>query len=336
MRVGENTSLNTVKDSLSRSRVRMNDLQKQNATLKRVNGPSDDPVGNAKLMTIRNETLDNQHFERNANLAKTFLNYTDASLEEITNLMIRAKELALGQSSSAANGPDSRAMVSEEIKNILAEVTSISNRRLGDRYIFSGYKTTTQPYENDGKYNGDEGKIMVEVQKDVFVGMNIPGKEIFGTTLKEQIGPEAMKEAAAKAQAEANAPKSAIELKIDDSPQPIVRPPQENIFQTLEALRVGLMTNDVDMIRATLEPLDHIRDHVITTRSQIGARMAGVDNSLANMAKKGTFNAELQSGIEDADVIQVVSDMAREESVLRASLQASNKLIQPTLLDFLR
>lgn len=333
MRVGENTTLNTVKDSLSRSRIRMNDLQKQNATLKRVNTPSDDPVGNAKLMTIKNETLDNQHFERNANLAKTFLNYTDASLEEVTNLMIRAKELALGQSSSAANGPDSRAMVAEEVKNILAEVASISNRRLGDRYIFSGYKTTTQPFELDGKYNGDDGKIMVEVQKDVFVGMNMPGKEIFGTTLKEQKIVDGQKAAAEEAAAK---PKSAVELKIDDSPQPIVRPPQENIFQTLEALRVGLMTNDVDQIRATLEPLDRIRDHVITTRSQIGARMSGVENSLANMAKKGTFNAELQSGIEDADVIQVVSDMAREESVLRASLQASNKLIQPTLLDFLR
>ncbi len=75
---------------------------------------------------------------------------------------------------------------------------------------------------------------------------------------------------------------------------------------------------------------------MITTRAQVGARTAGIDSALANMGKKNVFNAELQSGIEDADVIQVVSDMAREESVLRASLQASNKLIQPTLLDFLK
>ena len=59
MRVGENTTLNTVRDSLNRSRVRMNDLQRQNATQKRINNPSDDPVGNAKLMTIKGETADN-------------------------------------------------------------------------------------------------------------------------------------------------------------------------------------------------------------------------------------------------------------------------------------
>lgn len=338
MRVGENTTLNVVRDSLNRSRLRMNDLQQQNATLKRVNKPSDDPVGNTKLMAIRNETLDNEQFEKNANLAKAFLNYTDSSLEEVTNLVARAKELALGQSSSAANGAESRAMVAQEIKNIQNEITAIANRRLGDRYIFSGYKTNTQPFdsEGNGSYKGDDGNIMVEVQKDVFIGMNIPGKELFlGPAAKVAPGaapPVVGSPGMAAAQAEAgrnpaSSPEMATQSRTD---------PTQSIFATLEALRVGLMTNDVDQIRATLDPLDKISTRVITTRSEIGARSAGIDSAIANMGKKNVFNAELQSGIEDADVIQVVSDMAREESVLRASLQASNKLIQPTLLEFLR
>jgi len=320
MRVGENSTLNTVRDSLNRSRLRMNDLQRQNATMKRVNRPSDDPVGNAKLMTIRNEELDNSQFERNANLAKTFLNYTDSSLEEVTNLLVRAKELALGQSSSAANGAESRAMVAEEIKNIMQEVNASANRRLGDRFIFSGYKTQSAPFDEKGSYKGDDGKIMVEVQKDVFVGMNLPGREVF---LGAQPAPVSAAE-----QGEAGGPELAMtQARVDSS---------EDIFRILDALRVGLMTNDVDQIRSTLEPLDKVRDRVITSRAQIGARMAGIDSAIANMAKKNLFNAELQSNIEDADIIQVVSDMAREETVLRASLQASNKLIQSTLLDFLR
>lgn len=342
MRVGENTTLNTVRDSINRSRMRMNDLQKQNATLKRVNAPSDDPVGNSKLMSIRNEQLDNTEFERNANLAKTFLNYTDSSLEEVTNLLVRAKELALGQASSAANGADSRAMVAEEIKNIMAEVSSISNRRLGDRYIFSGYKTATTPFDNSGNYVGDDGKIMVEVQKDVFVGMNVPGREVFLGAPKPEVKPmgaEGRDPASTELQGKAGVvapPAQNATTGPEMAMQQITERPNEDIFRTLDALRVGLMTNDVDQIRATLEPLDKIRDRVITTRAQVGARMSGIDSALANMGKRAVFNAELQSNIEDADIIQVVSDMAREESVLRSSLQASNKLIQPTLLDFLR
>ena len=338
MRVGENTTLNTVRDSLNRSRLKMNDLQKQNATLKRVNAPSDDPVGNTKLMTIRNETLDNEQFEKNANLAKTFLNYTDSSLEEVTNLLARAKELALGQASSAANGAESRAMVAQEIKNIQSEITAISNRRLGDRYIFSGYKTNMMPFDSEGQgqYKGDDGNIMVEVQKDVFIGMNIPGRELFlgadrpKPGLPQAPGVNLPGVANGQAASEGRDPAS-LEMAT-----PSQVDPTQSIFRTLEALRVGLMTNDVDQIRSTLEPLDKISNRVITTRAQIGARSAGIDSAIANMGKKNVFNAELQSGIEDADVIQVVSDMAREESVLRASLQASNKLIQPTLLEFLR
>jgi flagellar hook-associated protein 3 FlgL len=338
MRVGENTTLNTVRDSLNRSRLKMNDLQKQNATLKRVNSPSDDPVGNAKLMTIRNETLDNEQFEKNSNLAKTFLNYTDSSLEEVTNLIGRAKELALGQASSAANGADSRAMVGQEIKNIQSEIQAIANRRLGDRFIFSGYKTNTMPFDaepgGEGGYKGDDGNIMVEVQKDVFIGMNIAGRELFLGPKPASPAPGAIPPGAPNSlplrgpASEGASPEMAMAAPQSD--------PNLNIFRVLEGLRVGLMTNDVDQIRATLEPLDKIASRVVTTRAQVGARTGGIDSAIANMGKKNVFNAELQSGIEDADVIQVVSDMAREESVLKASLQASNKLIQPTLLEFLR
>jgi flagellar hook-associated protein 3 FlgL len=325
MRVGENSTLNTVKDTLNRSRLRMNELQKQNSTMKRVNTPSDDPVGNVKLMSIRNESLDNSQFEKNANLAKTFLNYTDTSLEEVTNLLVRAKELALGQASSAANGPESRMMVAEEIRNIMSEVSAIANRRLGERFIFGGYRTNVPPFEGDGKYSGDNGLITVEVQKDVFVGMNIPGDEIFLGTKKSKIP-----QRAPGSEGEMGAsPELAMNV-VDPANS------DQNIFRALDSLRVGLMTNDVDLIRSTLEPLDKIRDRVITTRAQVGARTSGIDTAIANMGKKNVFNAELQSNIEDSDIIQVVSDMAREETVLRASLQASNKLIQPTLLDFLK
>lgn len=330
MRVTENATASTVRESLNRSRFRMNDLQKQNASQKRVNAPSDDPVGNIKLMSIRNESIDNEQFDKNSNLAKTFLNYTDASLDELTNLLVRAKDFAINQSSSGANGQDSRIMVAEELKNMIEQVHAIANRRLGDRYIFSGYRTNSQPFDDSGKYSGDDGNILVEVQKDVFIGMNLPGRELFQGKESKKVNQPMLENGTVGD--DSGAPASP-ELQLM---QQAKTSPGDDIFRSLEALRVGLMTNDVDAIRSTLEPLDSIRDRVITARAQVGSRMQGIDTAIANMARNNVFNAELQSSIEDSDLIQVVSDMAREETVLRASLQASNKLIQPSLLDFLR
>ncbi len=339
MRVTENSTHGVVRDSLHRSRSRMSNLQKENATLKRINTPSDDPTGNIKLMSIRNETTENSQFEANSNLAKTFLNYTDSALEEVTNLLMRAKDLALGQSNTAANSQESRLMVAEEVRNLIDQMHSVANRRLGERYIFAGYKTNDQPFDGEGNFLGDDGKIMVEVQKDVFVGMNLPGREVFNGGMPRperaiaSTGTEEIKEGNTllKKGVGDPPPEGAREIAADSGNKA-----SEDLFRTLDALRIGLMTNDVDMIRSSLEPLDRLRDRVVTARAQVGSRIQGIENSMQNMARAQVFNSELSSSIEDADLIQVVSDMAKEETVLRASLQASNKLVQPTLLDFLR
>ena len=49
------------------------------------------------------------------------------------------------------------------------QAISIANKRMGNRYIFSGYKTLTKPFDKEGNYSGDDGKIKLEVSKDFFV-----------------------------------------------------------------------------------------------------------------------------------------------------------------------
>lgn len=327
MRITENATLSTVRDNLNRTRTRMADLQKQNATMKRVNAPHDDPVGNVKLMTIRNETLDSSQFEKNANLAKTFLNYTDSALEELTEVLSRTKELAIAQANSATNGPDSRLMVAEEVRSLLEQAHNIANRKLSDRYIFGGYRTNVQPFDAEGRYFGDDGSILVEVQKDTFVGMNLPGRDVFLGTGNKQPLAQPMIDGMTSTPAPT---KGEVEIAQANSV------PNDDIFRVLEGFRTGLMTNNADMIRAALEPLDAVRERVVTARAQVGSRVMGIDSAMTNMTRQNVFNAELKSTIEDADMIQTVSDMAKEETVLRASLSAASKIIEPSLLDFLR
>ncbi|MCR4284967.1 MAG: flagellar hook-associated protein FlgL, partial [archaeon] len=45
---------------------------------------------------------------------------------------------------------------------------------------------------------------------------------------------------------------------------------------------------------------------------------------------------ELISYTEDADIASLIMDLKHQENVLQASLQTGAKIIQPTLLDFLR
>src|SRR5258708_5491177 len=115
MRVTEHTNFDTVRDSIGRSRGRMENLQKQQATLKKVNAPSDDPAGAAKVLEVRTDKVNNDQFQMNAKLAGAFLNNTDHALEQLTEIVGRCKEIAIGQASGASANDDTRLGVAEEI-----------------------------------------------------------------------------------------------------------------------------------------------------------------------------------------------------------------------------
>jgi flagellar hook-associated protein 3 FlgL len=101
-------------------------------------------------------------------------------------------------------------------------------------------------------------------------------------------------------------------------------------------LRVGLLTNDTATIRDTMEHLDEIIKNITMNRAKLSARVAGIDSAVGSTQRTEVQNIEIASQLEDADYAELWSNMAKEETALRSSLHAAQKLIQPTLLDFLR
>lgn len=325
MRVTDNTNFETVRGSIRRSRERMEGLQQQSATLKKLNTPSDDPVGASKILEIRTEKVNNDQFQMNGKLAETFLGNTDHALGELADIVVRAKEIALGQSSGASSNDDTRLGIAEEITQLYQQAVAVANRRIGERYVFGGYKTHQPPVNSDGQYLGDDGQMMTEIAKGVFISMNVPGVEAFNTDPKASWDGKKVYD-----------PNSTTR-----SPASLERGPEAsqenvNVFDELQNLRIGLLSGDLDGIRNTLERFDQIHAKLIATRSKIGSRMQGLQSMSQSMERHNITNAQLSSTIEDADMAQVVSDLAKEETVFRSALASSQKLIQPTLLDFLK
>lgn len=191
MRVTEGTNFDTIRESIRRSKGRMEKLQTQSATLKKVNAPSDDPIGAAKIMEIRTEKVNNDQYLMNAKLAETFLEGSDHALQDLSDILVRAKEIAINQSSGASSNDETRLGVSEEISQLYQQAVATANWKVGDRYLLGGYKTQKPPVGPAGEYLGDDGQMMVEVAKDVFITMNVPGIEAFNThpeTEKERLG----------------------------------------------------------------------------------------------------------------------------------------------------
>jgi len=323
MRVTQNANYDLVRENIRRSRERMEGLQRQSATLKKLNTPSDDPVGAAKVMEMRTDKVNNDQFILNAKLAETFLANTDLAVSELGDIIVRAKEIAIGQSSGASSNEDTRLGIAEEVTQLFNNSITVGNRRVGERYLFGGYQTHKPPIEADGRYKGDEGQMMAEIGHEVFLAMNVPGVDVFNTRPSDSRDRRSTELQAGRGLASEAGDAGAETQNV-------------NLFEELQTLRIGLLTGDLETIRGTLERFDALQTKLLGTRAKIGSRINGLQSSTQSLERHTLTNAGLSSTLEDADMAQVVSDLAKEETVFRSALQSSQKLLQPSLLDFLK
>lgn len=328
-RVSENSSVSAINYAVGKTKGKVEDLQLKGSTLKRVSKPSDDPIGNVDLLAIRSQNIDAEQYLRNLNFAQTQLSFTENILEEMTDLLVKAKELAVGQSSSIYSA-EIRQGVSKEIHQIRQQVLSLANKRMGNRYLFAGQKVLTRPFDMDGKYHGDKNKVNIEINKDVYVPINITGDELFYGKMKK---PTERSDVDLKIQTPEINPEIAVMRK------PASTEPEEvsaTIFDELRALENALLTDNPQVIQGLLERLDTSVERVVTYRTEIGALTNTISNAEGNIEKTKLLNEAHKSKIEDADVTELFADLQKEQNVLKATYRASSSLMNTSLMDFLK
>ncbi len=372
MRVADKMAYNQVNANIGKNRSEMHRLQDQAATQKRVTKPSDDPVAASRVLFARTEQRGNEQFVKNLNYAKSFLEISDQTLSEVSEILMRAKELAISQANDAGSNEQTKRAVAAEIRQLKDQMIQIGNRKLGERYIFGGFQTQESPFTQDGEYTGDSGEMKIHVDKDSFLSMNIPGNAIFlgegitrdGVTKLSPKQPENLEELTEakqsyldelQAKAQENNPP---ELPADQAEQSEVlqrgpaslrTPPTAteigpinmdqdkgvNVFKAMKDMEISLRANDKYGVQESIDSLDDALQQVILARAAIGSRASTIDTSLDSMHSLGVNTKATISQLEDADVFQVISDMNRTESSLEATLSTSGKLIQKSLLDFI-
>ncbi len=329
-RVSENSSIHAINHAVGKTKGRVEDLQLKGATLKRIKKPSDDPIGNVDLLAIRSQNIDAQQYMRNVSFAQTTLGFTETVIEELTDILTKAKELAIGQASDIYN-PEVRQGVAKEIHQLRLQALSLANKRMGNRYLFAGQKLLTKPFDSEGKYHGDNNKIFIEVNKDVFIPVNITGDELFYDNGPRPVSKLRLPDTAADPGLEQDAASTYRGPASDGGHQ--VR---SSIFEELASLENALLSNNPDIVQNLLEQLDRSIDRVIAQRTHVGALSNNISNAESNIEKMKLLNEEYKTKVEDADVAELFSNLQREQSILKASYQASATLMNQSLMDFLR
>ena len=104
----------------------------------------------------------------------------------------------------------------------------------------------------------------------------------------------------------------------------------------LTNLMNGLTSNDTTAISNQLTPLDTAASQVVNTRADVGSTLNRLE---ATQNYWSSFKLNIQkalSNTEDADMTQAASQLTQQQTAFQASLAVAAKIVQPSLLDFLK
>jgi flagellar hook-associated protein 3 FlgL len=331
-RVSENSNSAALKYALNRTKEKMEDLQLKGSTLKNITKPSDNPTSNVEAMTLTSTTNDNNQYTKNADFALLSLTVTEKSLEELTDIVTKAKEIAIAQSSDFFNG-DVRKNVANEVQQLYNQTLAIANKKVGLKHLFSGYNTLTVPFDGDGNYRGDKGHISLEVSRDFFVPTNLNGEEVFYSS--DDAAP--IENPLEKFEKFEKSPVTNLNRELDSTDDTGSEfKTRDNIFSQLRGLTTALENNDAKMIQGLLEKFDNSITRLITLRTRIGSITNSVESSKSVIEKENIDHTSRKSNLLDADVLELFSDINKQQAILKTTYQSSQGLMNQTLMDFIR
>ncbi|MDZ5471953.1 flagellar hook-associated protein FlgL [Bacillus sp. 31A1R] len=110
------------------------------------------------------------------------------------------------------------------------------------------------------------------------------------------------------------------------------------LFGSLESLKK--MLNDPSTkgaeLTKVLDNLDGFMNSIVSTRAELGAQMNRAEMVQDRLLQQEVIANKTVSDNEDIDFEKAIIDLTIQESLHRASLAAGARIIQPTLMDFLR
>ncbi len=146
----------------------------------RVEKPSDDPTAVGGIMRSTSSLRALEQYRTNLSSARSRLALEDGVLDQVTNALIRAKELAVSQAGSTATA-QTRSVTREEIEGIRDFLTDLGNTQFAGSYLFGGYYADSPPLGAAGTdpTRPPTGTMEVEGGAGAFYAVTHGAQEIF-------------------------------------------------------------------------------------------------------------------------------------------------------------
>jgi flagellar hook-associated protein 3 FlgL len=291
--------------TLQAQQSKLAQLQEKATTLDKISRPSDDPAATAQALDTRARLAANAQYGRNIDDGASWLNAADSALSQATNVMNRILDLTVQAGNGALNqaGKDAIAV---ELEGLNKDLLSTANSKHLGRNIFAGSSDAATAFSPailaDPSIPGDTGT------PPVFNGVT-------GGSVERRISADRT-------------------VRVDADGAAIFGSGSGSVFdavtKTIESLRKG------EDATVNLTNLQASFKNIVSGRAEIGTRQVQLERAgNVNTELEATLDAQ-KMGIEKADLGSVIMDLKLQETNYQVALAATARVLQPTLMDFLR
>lgn len=184
MRISTLQIFNIANNSIRDASNAIAKTQQQLSSGQRILTAADDPVGAAKSLQLEHSLSRIEQYGKNINLAENNLSLQETTLDSVTTLLQRVRDLAVQAGNSATLKPEDYTNIATEVNARMGELQDLLNTRnaSGD-YIFGGYKGSQQPFVGTPlsgfAFKGSEGSLHMKISESTSVAAADSGKDIF-------------------------------------------------------------------------------------------------------------------------------------------------------------
>lgn len=298
MRVTQSMITNNVLRQLSSGYGRIADYENQLATGKKISRPSQDPVVATMGISYRTDVNHVDQYQRNVTTAYKWLESADDALLQANDVLQRIRELTVQASNDTYDAEQLKAM-STEIGQLTDQLFTIGNTQVGGQYIFSGEDT-----QNPLLTRLDDGTI--QFNEDALDNPTLNFAVNDGITVSVNVDPNAVFNV--------------------------------GLFGDLEDLRETLMDPNAtnDEIASYLTKLDGHLDAVASAQADLGAKSNRIDMVKNRLDAQRTIATKVMSSNEDVDYAETIIKLNQQQNVYNAALSVGARIIQTSLVDFLK
>lgn len=194
----------------------------------------------------------------------------------------------LGVACASDHSSEARHHVKEEVSNLYRTAVQLLNTRYADRTLLAGFKSDGVAFDDDGNYRGDAGSIEIDVKPGLRIPINLSAERlVLGHGLKTGV----------------------------------------NLLGAIRDLQDGLEADDVDAVRGSLDTLLRANDQVSLARGEIGSRRTAIDKAMQGLGVEKIEMIDSIAKLEEADAIQAFSDLARDQTVFKAAVSTTQKIL---------